>query len=190
MAACSRWYRDTVMLPDGGSATREYIKHPGAVVIVAVLPDGKLVFERQFRYPVGEVFLELPAGKLDPDETLLACAQRELLEETGYRAGHWQHLGVMHPCIGYPTSGSRSSSRAICTSKARSSTRASFEIVSMSYEEAEAAVLDGSITDAKTITALFRARQPLAGRHPTNPHDPIPAPQPLVPAQAGTQYGV
>ncbi len=76
-----RVHQDTVRLPDGAHAQREYVVHPGAVVIVPVLPDGKLVFERQFRYPVGEVFLELPAGKLDPDETLLACAQRELLEE-------------------------------------------------------------------------------------------------------------
>lgn len=163
-------YRDTVMLPDGGSATREYIKHPGAVVIVAVLPDGKLVFERQFRYPVGEVFLELPAGKLDPDETLLACAQRELLEETGYRAGHWQHLGVMHPCIGYSDERIEIFFARDLHFEGQKLDEGEFlEIVSMSYEEAEAAVLDGSITDAKTITALFRARQPLAGQASDKP---------------------
>ena len=125
MAACSKVSRDTVMLPDGGSATREYIKHPGAVVIVAVLPDGKLVFERQFhtrRRGLSRTASRQTRSRRD----LLACAQRELLEETSYRAGHWQHLGVMHPCIGYSDERIGDLLRAICTSKARSSTGASF----------------------------------------------------------------
>ena len=136
-----------------------------AVVIVAVLPDGKLVFERQFRYPVGEVFLELPAGKLDPDETILACAQRELLEVTGYRAEHWQHLGVMHPCIGY--SDERIEiffARDLHFEGQKLDDGEFLEIVALSYDEGQAAALDGSMTDAKTITALFRARDLLAGR--------------------------
>lgn len=152
-------YRDTVRLPDGGSATREYIKHPGAVVIVAVLPDGKLIFERQFRYPLDRVFLELPAGKLDPDETILACAQRELLEETGYRADHWQHLGVMHPCIGY--SDERIEiffARDLHFEGQKLDDGEFLEIVSMNHAEVEAAVMAGKITDGKTISALFVAR--------------------------------
>ena len=78
--------RDTVSLPNGRTATREYIVHPGAVAIVPLLDDGRLVLERQFRYPVGRVLLEFPAGKIDPGEATLRCAQRELLEETGYSA--------------------------------------------------------------------------------------------------------
>ena len=76
-----QWRRDRVQLPDGREATREYVVHPGAVMVVPILPDGRLVMERQFRYPVGMTMIEFPAGKLDEGETVLACAQRELLEE-------------------------------------------------------------------------------------------------------------
>jgi len=79
--------RDRVRLPDGREAAREYVVHPGAVMIVAILPDGQLVMERQYRYPVRQTMIEFPAGKLDAGEGGLACAQRELLEETGYRIG-------------------------------------------------------------------------------------------------------
>jgi ADP-ribose pyrophosphatase len=93
--------RDTVRLPDGGQSYREYIQHPGAVAIIALLDDGQVVLERQYRHPVGQVMIEFPAGKLTPGEDPLLCAQRELLEETGYRAREWAHAGTMHPCIGY-----------------------------------------------------------------------------------------
>lgn len=150
--------RDRVVLPDGREALREYIHHPGAVVVLAVLPDGKLVFERQFRYPLRRSFLELPAGKIDPDEDILACARRELREETGYEAARWQHLGVMHPCIGY-------SDERIEIFLARELNHVGhaldegefLEVLSFSVGEAVAAVHDGRITDGKTITALFRA---------------------------------
>ena len=100
-------FRDTVTLPDGNSAIREYFVHPGAVMIIPLLqePDGqlKLVLERQFRYPVGQVMIEFPAGKLDPGEDSLVCARRELAEETGYRAKQWARAGVLHPVIAYST---------------------------------------------------------------------------------------
>lgn len=95
--------RDTVRLPDGAQTTREYVIHPGAVMIVAQLDDGQLVLERQYRYPVQAVMLEFPAGKLDPGEVSLACAQRELREETGYTARQWAKAGVLHPVISYST---------------------------------------------------------------------------------------
>src|SRR5437868_15356675 len=75
---------DTVRLPDGKTSTREYIKHPGAVVIIPLFDDGTILMERQFRYPLAQVFIEFPAGKIDPDEDSLSCAKRELLEEKGY----------------------------------------------------------------------------------------------------------
>ncbi len=87
----------------GGEATREFVVHPGAVLIVPVLDDGWLVLERQFRYPVGRVMLEFPAGKIDPGETPLVTAQRELIEEAGYAASGWKALGTLHPEIGYST---------------------------------------------------------------------------------------
>ena len=96
-------FRDTVQLPDGKLTSREYVVHPGAVMVIPMLDDGSLVMERQFRYPVGQVMIECPAGKLDPGEDVLTCAKRELLEETGYSARQWARAGLLHPVISYST---------------------------------------------------------------------------------------
>ena len=97
--------RDEIALPDGAAAHREYIVHPGAVMIVPILDDGRLVVERQWRYPIGEVMLEFPAGKLEAGEPVLECAVRELVEETGYRAAEWARAGILHNAIGYSDEG-------------------------------------------------------------------------------------
>ncbi|QDF96622.1 NUDIX hydrolase [Azoarcus sp. DD4] len=150
--------RDRVLLPDGKESVREYIRHPGAVVIVAVLPDGGLVFERQFRYPLRRSFLELPAGKIDAGEHILDCAKRELREETGYEAAVWRHLGVMHPCIGYSDERIEVFLATELSEVGSALEDGEFlEILSFSPAEARAGVLDGRITDAKTISALFLA---------------------------------
>lgn len=151
--------RDTVCLPDGTESIREYIKHPGAVAVVPVLDGGRLIVERQFRYPLGRSFIEFPAGKIDPGESIEDCARRELREETGFEATDWQYLGVMHPCIGY-------SDERIEIFLARGLVEVGndlddgefLEIHSMSLAELEQAVFDGRVTDSKTITALFLAR--------------------------------
>ena len=100
-------FRDQVLLPSGASACREYVVHPGAVMVVPLHENSRgeveLVLERQFRYPVGQVMIEFPAGKLDAGEDCFHCAVRELWEETGYRARQWAHAGVMHPVIAYST---------------------------------------------------------------------------------------
>lgn len=95
--------RDQVRLPDGQSAVREYAIHPGAVMIIPLFDDGRVLLERQFRYPLDQVMIEFPAGKLDVGETTLACAQRELREETGYHAQHYTRLTRIHPVISYST---------------------------------------------------------------------------------------
>jgi ADP-ribose pyrophosphatase len=96
-----RVYKDRVRAPDGHLAPREYLRHPGAVMVVPLLDDDTVLLERQYRHPLRRSFIEFPAGKIDPGEALLACAQRELLEETGYVAGEWHYLGGFHNAIGY-----------------------------------------------------------------------------------------
>lgn len=96
-------HRDTVQLPDGSQATREYILHPGAVAVIPLLDDGRLVLVRQFRYPLGKLLLEFPAGKRDAGESTLVCAQRELQEETGYTAAEWAYAGELHNAAAYST---------------------------------------------------------------------------------------
>lgn len=92
---------DRVRLPNGQESIREYIEHPGAVVVIPLFENGDILLERQYRYPLRRDFIELPAGKIDPGEEVLACGQRELLEETGYTASEWQYLTTAYPCIGY-----------------------------------------------------------------------------------------
>lgn len=92
---------DEVELPGGGRARREYVVHPGAALILPLFDDGSVLLERQYRYPAGNHFYELPAGKFDPGEQPLETARRELLEETGYAAAEWRALGRVFPCIGY-----------------------------------------------------------------------------------------
>jgi ADP-ribose pyrophosphatase len=95
--------RDQVRLPDGQQAAREYLTHPGAVAIVAILDDGRVLLERQYRYPIAKACIEIPAGKLDIGEDHLLCAQRELEEETGYTAKRWSYIRRIHPVISYST---------------------------------------------------------------------------------------
>ena len=96
------FYRDTVRLPNGGTAPRELTRHVGAVCIVPLFENGDVLIERQFRYPIGRVVTEIPAGKLDsPTEDRLAAAQRELHEETGAAAASWRSLGLFQPALAY-----------------------------------------------------------------------------------------
>lgn len=149
--------RDEVRLPDNGMAVREYVVHPGAVVILALLDNSHLLFERQFRYPLRRVFLELPAGKIDSDEDILATARRELLEETGCIADEWRHLGVMHPCIGYSDEHIEIflAQGVHCVSGQQLDPGEILDILQLTPEQARQAVIDGVITDAKTIAALY-----------------------------------
>lgn len=154
--------KDHVRLPDGQESLREYVVHPGAVVVLAFLDNGNLLFERQFRYPLRRVFLELPAGKIDPGEAILDTARRELQEETGYVASEWAYLGVMHPCIGY--SDERIEifvARGLHLAGEKQLDHNEFlDVLELSPAEARQAVWDGRITDAKTISALYWLERP------------------------------
>ena len=148
--------RDSVRLPDDGIATREYIVHPGAVLVLPVLPDGRLVTVRQYRYPLRQVFIEFPAGKLDPGESALTTAVRELQEEAGYTAREWTPMGVIHPLLAYST-------EAIWIYLAEGLEHVGaalddgefLEVGTMGVDEMLAGIDRGEITDAKTVTALL-----------------------------------
>jgi ADP-ribose pyrophosphatase len=164
-------FRDIVKLPDGASASREYIVHPGAVMIVPLLEDAsgqwQLVLERQFRYPVGQVMIEFPAGKLDPGEDLLACAQRELREETGYIAKEWARAGVLHPVISYSTEFIDIWFARGLSQGPRHLDQGEFLDV---FTATPAQLLDwcrdGQVTDAKTLTAALWLQNVLSGAWP------------------------
>ena len=159
--------RDEVRLPSGAQTVREYIVHPGAVMIVALLPDGRLVMERQFRYPVGQVMIEFPAGKLDPGEDTWACARRELWEETGYRAGRWARAGVLHPVIAYATEVIEIWFAQDLVAGTRSLDEGEFlDVFAASQAELETWVQTGALTDAKTMVGLLWLNQWRQGSWP------------------------
>lgn len=161
-------FRDTVRLPDGATACREYIVHPGAVMIVPLIEEAsggmRVVLERQFRYPVGRVMIEFPAGKLDPGEDTQVCAQRELLEETGYTAIQWARAGVLHPVISYSTESIDIWFARGMTPGTRQLDHGEFlEVFSATPAELLQWCRDGRVTDAKTLTAALWLQNVLSG---------------------------
>lgn len=164
-------FRDRVRLPDGALAHREYVIHPGAVMVIPLLEqaDGsfELVMERQYRYPVGRVMVEFPAGKLDAGEETLVCAQRELQEETGYTAQQWSRAGLLHPVIAYSTEfievwfarGLRPGPRSLDAGEF-------LDVFSVPVHSLLAGCLDGSITDAKTLVGAMWLQNYLSGALP------------------------
>ncbi len=160
-------FRDTVRLPDGSEATREYVIHPGAVMVVAELPDGRWVLERQFRYPVQSVMIEFPAGKLDAGEASLACARRELLEETGYTAKQWARAGVLHPVISYSTEFIDIWFARDLTAGQRQLDHGEFlDVFSATADELLQWCRDGRVTDAKTLTGALWLQNVRSGAWP------------------------
>lgn len=147
---------DRVRLPDGGESTREYIVHPGAVVIIPVFDNGELLLERQHRYPLHRDFIELPAGKIDPGEADLACAKRELEEETGYTASEWREVTTIYPCIGY--SNERLAfylARGLTPGRHGRDRDEFLEILRLPFGEAMDWLRDGKICETKTVVGLF-----------------------------------
>lgn len=161
-------FRDEVTLPDGSLASREYVVHPGAVMVVPMDTDPagnvRLVLERQFRYPVGAVMVEFPAGKLDAGEAVWACAQRELLEETGYRAKEWARAGIMHPVISYSTEFIEVWFARGLTAGPRALDQGEFlDVFTASPQELLQWCCDGQVTDAKTLAGTLWLQNVLSG---------------------------
>ena len=158
-------HRDDVRLPDGASATREFIRHPGAVAVVPILDDGRLVLVRQYRYPVAKVLLEFPAGKLDPPESTLACAMRELREETGYTAAEWAYGGEIHNAAAYSTESIWIwFARGLQAGAARPDAGEFVETVRHTAAELEALDAAGGLPDVKTLIGLRWLQQCQSGR--------------------------
>ncbi|HDR03922.1 MAG TPA: NUDIX hydrolase [Candidatus Marinimicrobia bacterium] len=154
--------KDRVRLPNGKETTREFIIHPGAVVVLPFLDDKTLIFERQFRYPAGKIFIELPAGKIDPGEEIAATGRRELLEETGYIAESWDYLGKSFPGIGYTNEVIHIYiAKNLRLLKQSCDADEFLEIFSCTLEEALAMLDRGEIVDAKTQVALLLAERKL-----------------------------
>lgn len=156
--------RDMVRLPSGQQATREYVLHPGAVMVIALLDDGRVVLERQYRHPMQSVMIEFPAGKLDPAEDGLACAQRELREETGYTAREWAFAGQLAPTIAY--SDERIAvwfARGLSLGERHLDEGEFLDVFAAAPEEVMAWCRDGTIIDGKTLVGMLWLHNVLSG---------------------------
>lgn len=158
-------HKDSVSLPDESTSFREYILHPGAVAVLALTNNGELIMERQYRYPAGREFIEIPAGKIDPNEPPEQTAKRELLEETGYLASKWTYLGTAHPCIGYSNEKiSYYLAEELTLTKRQLDEGEFLEVLTVPLDEVTAMSLDGGVCDSKTIVGLYWLRAFVEGK--------------------------
>jgi ADP-ribose pyrophosphatase len=162
--------RDQVRLPDGHIAAREYLTHPGAVAVLALLDDGRVLLERQYRYPIAKACIEIPAGKLEIDEDPLLCAQRELEEETGYTAQKWSFIRRIHPVISYSTEFiDIYLAEELTPGPNKLDDEEFLDVFAEPLEQLIAWVEAGEITDVKTTISAYwldRYRRGLASPHP------------------------
>lgn len=157
-------FKDNVRLPDGSVGSREHIVHPGAVAVLAILDNGDLLMERQFRYAPQREFIELPAGKIDHGEDILLTAQRELLEETGYIASQWTHLTTAWPCIGFADERMEYFLARGLTYQGRQLDDGEFlETFELSLSDALDWIRQGKINDSKTMVGIFWLEKMLNG---------------------------
>ena len=159
--------RDTIRLPDGSPATREFIQHGGAVAVVPLLGDGRVVLVRQYRYPLAKILLELPAGKRDAGETTLQCAMRELAEETGYTAREWAYGGEIHNAAAYSTESIWIwFARGLVEGPKRPDAGEFVETLCLSETQLDAADVRGELPDVKTVVGLHWLQRCRAGQRP------------------------
>ncbi|ACC71173.1 NUDIX hydrolase [Paraburkholderia phymatum] len=160
---------DTVRLPDGKHATREYVKHPGAVMVIPLFDDGRVLMESQYRYAMGKVMYEYPAGKLDPNEDSLTCAKRELLEETGYTAREYIYLTRVHPIISYSTEFiDIYVARGLTAGERKLDDGEFLETFIAKLSDVSEWVRTGQLSDVKTIIGTFWLEKLLSGAWPEN----------------------
>ncbi len=166
-----RLYVDGVKSSDGHVGTREYLRHPGAVMIIPLLDAEHVLLERQFRYPLGRAIVEFPAGKIDAGEPPFECARRELLEETGYTARRWSYLGGLHNAVAYSDEKieiylaedlERNGSAALDAGE-------TLEVFEAPWRQLLEWVRDGSVTDVKTMVGAFWLEKTLAGEWSRRP---------------------
>ena len=166
-----RLYVDRVRSADGHIGTREYLRHPGAVMIIPLLPDGHVVLERQFRYPLKQTAIEFPAGKIDAGESPLACGQRELLEETGYRAGQWSYLGGLHNAIAYSDEKIEMFLAEDLTHQgATLDAGETLEVFTTHWQQLLQWVRDGVVTDVKTMLGVMWLEKVVQGEWTRRPY--------------------
>ncbi|WMW82513.1 NUDIX hydrolase [Undibacterium cyanobacteriorum] len=162
--------QDTVTLPDGAEVSREYIKHPGAVVILPLFDDGSVLLERQFRYPLHQVFLEFPAGKIDPGEDHLECAKRELQEETGFTAQEWSFVCTIHNAIAYSDEHLEIYlARGLIAGEAKLDEEEFLETFRAPATQVLEWVREGLITDVKTVIGAFWLEKIMQGEWQAKP---------------------
>jgi len=161
---------DSVRLPDGKAATREYVEHNGAVMIIPLLDSGELVMERQYRYVLHQHCLEFPAGKIDLGEEPLATGRRELLEETGYVAREWTYLATIHPTVAYSTERILVYlARGLELRESKLDEGEFLEVLTLPLPALLERVRAGEITDVKTVIGLFWLEKLLRGEWPAGP---------------------
>ena len=159
--------KDQVSLPDGQLVSREYVLHPGAVMIVPLLDDGRLLLERQYRYPLQQVILEFPAGKLDPGESRHGAAMRELAEETGYSAKEWACAGLMHNAAAYSTEFIEVwFARGLTAGEQHLDHGELIDLCMLDEAALDALAASGGVTDAKTLIGLMWLQKWRSGRWP------------------------
>ncbi|MEO7743622.1 MAG: NUDIX hydrolase [Usitatibacter sp.] len=147
---------DQVRLHDGTEANREYVEHPGAVMMLAFVDPATILLERQYRYPKRRHFIELPAGKLDPGESTLDTARRELIEECGYEAAQWWKIATFDPCIGYSNEVIHLyGASGLAHVGAKLDAGEHLEVFEAKFADALEWVRDGIITDTKTCIGLL-----------------------------------
>lgn len=148
--------RDKIALPNGENAIREYLTHPGAVAVVAILDDGRVLLERQYRYPIAKACIEIPAGKLENGEDHLLCAKRELEEETGYTAKKWSYIRRIHPVISYSTELiDIYLAEDLIPGKSHLDDEEFLDVFAAPLEQLIGWVEDGEITDVKTTISAY-----------------------------------